>query len=252
MRSWLAALEAEPDVGESSIDDVPSVYDVMSTWFELQLTNGFYNAHYDRPAVLDLCGDVTGLRVADIGCGPGFYLEELRGRGADVVGVDGSGALLSLARARLGPDVVLFEHDLERPLEMLADESLDGAVMALVYHHIDDRDGLLREIWRALRPGGWLVLSTSHPVADWLSVSRSYFAVERIEVAFDLGGGAWPVPFWRLPMGVLLDEVLGAGFLLERLVEPVPPSDRVSVDPRLYKRLTLEPAFLALRVRRPA
>ncbi len=47
---------------------------------------------------------------------------------------------------------------------MFDDESLDGVVSALVYHYIHDRMGVLREIRRALRPEGWLVLSTSHPV----------------------------------------------------------------------------------------
>jgi SAM-dependent methyltransferase len=209
--------------------------------------------HYDRPTVLDLCGDVQGLQLAELGCGPGLYLAELQRRGAQVIGLDASAALLTLARARLGDDVALFEHNLEQPLAMFPDASLDGVVMALVYHHIDDRAGLLREVHRALRPGGWLVLSTSHPVADWLASGASYFTVERTEAVFALSGaGTWRVPFWRMPMGVLLDEVLGAGLLLERLVEPVPAADTRAIDPRLHRRLLLEPAFLALRARRPA
>jgi hypothetical protein len=55
-----------------------------------------------------------------------------------------------------------------------------------------------------------------------------------------------------MPMSVLLDEILGAGLVLERLVEPVPPADREAIDRRLYRRLLLEPAFVALRARRPA
>ncbi len=208
--------------------------------------------HYDRPAVLDLCGDVGGLRLADIGCGSGLYLTELIGRGADVVGVDGSAEQLGRARARVGGDVELVEHDLERPLTMFDDESFDGAVMPLVYHHIDNRVGLLSEIRRVLRPGGWLVLSTSHPTSDWLQSGGSYFAVERVDAFFDGLGGMWRVPFWRVPMGVLLDEVLGSGLVLDRLVEPVPPPDRAAVSPRMYRRLNLEPAFVALRARRPA
>ena len=136
---------------------------------------------------------------------------------------------------------------------MFEDGSLDGVVMALVYHHIDDRDGLLREVGRVLRPGGWFVLSTSHPVSDWLASGASYFTVERTEGVFALGGaGTWHVPFWRMPMSVLIDEILGAGLVLERLVEPVPPADREAIDPRLHRRLLLEPAFVALRARRPA
>lgn len=224
----------------------------MSEWWNAQAEDGFYNAHYDRPAVLDLCGDVTGLRLADIGCGSGFYVAELAGRGAQVVGLDGSAEQLARARARVGPDVELIQHDLERPLTVLEDKSFDGAVMPLVYHHIDNRVGLLSDMRRVLRPGGWMVLSTSHPTSDWLQSGGSYFAVERVDAFFDGLGGRWRVPFWRIPMGVLLDEILGAGFVLERLVEPVPPPDAVTVSPRMHRRLLLEPGFVALRARRPA
>ena len=246
------AIEAGPPTPPAATDDPIDVYDDMSSRFEQQAEDGFYNAHYDRPTVLDLCGDVSGLRIGELGCGPGFYLAELRQRGADVVGVDGSAALLALARARVGAEVELFEHNLERPLTMLDDASLDGVLMALVHHHVDDRIGLLREIRRALKPGGWLVLSTSHPVADWLASGGSYFTVERTRAVFALDGGTWHVPFWRMPMATVLGEVLEAGLLLERLVEPVPPADREPLDPRLHRRLMLEPGFLALRARRPA
>ncbi len=242
----------DPRIEQSVVSDVPAVYDEMSEWWDEHAEDGFYNAHYDRPAVLELCGDVGGLRLADIGCGSGLYLTELIGRGADVVGVDGSAEQLGRARARVGADVELVEHDLERPLTMFDDESFDGALMPLVYHHIDNRAGLLSEVCRVLRPGGWLVLSTSHPTSDWLQSGGSYFTVERVDAFFDGLGGLWRVPFWRIPMGVLLDEVLGSGLVLDRLVEPVPPADRAAVSPRMHRRLNLEPAFVALRARRPA
>ncbi|HTN78455.1 MAG TPA: methyltransferase domain-containing protein [Acidimicrobiales bacterium] len=243
---------ADPDAQPVDAADVPAVYDAMSEWWDHQAEDGFYNAHYDRPAVLELCGDVSGLRVADLGCGTGLYIVELVARGAHVVGVDGSAEQLTRARARLGPEAELIQHDLERPLTMFADESFDAVVMPLVYHHIDDRIGLLGEIRRMLRPGGWLVLSTSHPTSDWLQSGGSYFTVERVDAFFDGLGGRWRVPFWRLPMGALLDEIITAGLVLDRLFEPVPPPDRAWVSPRMHRRLTLEPAFVAIRAHRPA
>jgi len=47
---------------------------------------------------LDEVGDLSGRRVLDIGCGPGRYAVALADRGADVVGVDISRTMLSLAR----------------------------------------------------------------------------------------------------------------------------------------------------------
>ena len=45
-------------------------------------------------------GDLSGKRVLDVGCGPGRYAVALAERGAEVVGVDISRAMLTLARRR--------------------------------------------------------------------------------------------------------------------------------------------------------
>jgi SAM-dependent methyltransferase len=226
-----------------------SVYDEMASWFERQSATGFYNAGYDRPAVLGLAGPVDGQRIVDLGCGAGHYLEALIDGGASVVGVDGSAELLDRARTRAGGRATLIRHDLNLPLSMLGDADFDGAILALVYHHIDNRPGLLADVHRILRPDGWLVVSTSHPMSDWLEHGGSYFSVERVTAVFDRQGGRWEVPYWRLPLANLLAEILDAGFRLERLVEPVPEPQSRGRDPRLFARLEREPAFLALRAR---
>ncbi|WP_205447060.1 hypothetical protein [Candidatus Frankia alpina] len=48
-----------------------------------------------------------------------------------------------------------------------------------------------------------------------------------------------------MPLGALLDEVLTAGFRLERLVEPQPVPELAERDPAGYARLCREPAFAA-------
>ena len=218
----------------------------LAEWFAGHATASAFNAHYDRPAVLELCGDVRGARVLDVGCGAGHTAAELTARGAEVVGVDGSATLLAHARERFAGELV--EHDLERPLAFAAADSFDGAVMALVLHHVDDRDQLLRELARVVRPGGWLVVSTHHPTSDWRHLGGSYFAHERTTVSF--GGGRWRVPAWRMPLQDLLEELTAPGFALERLVEPRPRPELADLDPEVFARLSREPGFLALRVRR--
>ncbi|MFE9968076.1 class I SAM-dependent methyltransferase [Streptomyces sp. NPDC005525] len=120
--------------------------------------------------MLDLVGDVTGLHVLDIACSAGHYIAELRARGtAEAVGLEGSATLLRHARERLGHDtaVPLHRHNLEEPLDFLPQSSFDLAVMALVHHHIEARKPLLAELHRALLPGGTLLVSATHPTADW-------------------------------------------------------------------------------------
>ncbi len=45
------------------------------------------------------CGDVTGQRVLDVGCGSGRYSVEFARRGARVTGLDMAAAMLDMARA---------------------------------------------------------------------------------------------------------------------------------------------------------
>ncbi|WP_161595033.1 hypothetical protein [Verrucosispora sp. SN26_14.1] len=49
----------------------------------------------------------------------------------------------------------------------------------------------------------------------------------------------------------LMTEVLDAGFVLERLVEPRAVETLRATDPERYARLTERPSFVALRLRRP-
>ncbi len=59
-----------------------------------------------RATMLDcLPDDLRGARVLDAGCGAGQMVAELAGRGADVVGVDISPALLDIAERRLPEDL---------------------------------------------------------------------------------------------------------------------------------------------------
>jgi SAM-dependent methyltransferase len=221
----------------------------LSDWFAGHATDSPYNAHYDRPAVFALAGNVRGQRLLDVGCGAGHYTAELLDRGADVVGVDGSERMLEHARSRVGSRATFVRHDLEQPLAFARDSSFDGAVLPLVLHHIDAREQLLAELARVLRPGGWLVVSTQHPTADWRRLGGSYFTRERSEI--EVGGGRWRIPAWRMPLQDLLEELTAPGFVLDRLVEPRPLEAFADADPVGYLRLLSEPEFLTMRMRLP-
>ncbi|MBA4861352.1 class I SAM-dependent methyltransferase [Streptomyces sp. PSKA54] len=221
----------------------------LGEYFATLATNNASNAHTDRPAMLKLAGDVDGLRALDVGCGAGHYAAELRDRGAaEVVGVEGSETLLRAARERLGDGVELHHHDLEEPLTFLEDASFDLVVMALVYHHVEAREQLLAELRRVLRPGGTLLVSTTHPAAEWTWFGGSYFADERVEAPID---GGFTISYRRMTLEKFLGELLGAGFVLEQLVEPRAMEEAREIDPRRYEKTHTVPYFLAVRLRRP-
>lgn len=228
---------------------MPSVWEDKAEAYARHAADSAYNALYERPAMLELIGPVAGLEVLDAGCGPGLYAEELVRRGARVTGVDASPEMVELARARVGAHATFRVHDLAEHMAWAADGSFDLAVMALVIHHLDDRVALLREVHRVLRPGGYLVLSTHHPMADWLRLGGSYFDVAPVE---EVWREDWEVRFWRLPLSETSAEIAAAGFVIERVVEPRPSEELERRFPDAYAKLAERPAFILFRLLRPS
>ena len=217
------------------------MYDAFADEFAAHAEQSAYNAHYDRPAVLEALGDVSGSTVLDVGCGSGLYAAELVRRGARVIGFDGSARLIEHARQRLDGSVDLRVHDLIEPLGWLDDAVIDKALMALVIHHLEDPVPTLREIHRVLRPGGRLLVSTVHPFADWRHVGGSYFTDEMIEETWSSG---WEVRFRRAPLTAWSASFHDAGFLVDRLTEPLPAESMKADHPDLHGRFLAEPFFI--------
>lgn len=219
-------------------------YDDFADEFLNHARNGFYNAHYDRPACLALLGDVADKTVLDAACGPGLYAEELAKRGARVIGFDQSPRMAELCRQRV-PSGHFHTHDLADPLDWLPDQSVDHVLFALALEYVDDRTQALRELRRVLRPDGALVLSRQHPTGDWLRHGGSYFDVRVIEEVWSRG---WRVKYWLAPLEQTCEELHRAGFLIERLLEPRPTSAAAAINRDDYERLMREPTgFLAIR-----
>ena len=108
-------------------------------------------------AALELRGDET---ILDAGCGSGrltaLLLERLpQGR---VVALDSSANMLREAAAhlepRFGKRVSFAPHSL---LELPFDGEFDGIVSTATFHWVPDHDRLFANLFRALKPGGWLV-----------------------------------------------------------------------------------------------
>ncbi len=219
-------------------------YEVFADEFVEHARDGFYNAHYDRPACLGLLGEVAGRRVLDAACGPGLYAEELVARGAGVIGLDISPRMIELSRQRV-PSGEFRVHDLAEPLPWIPDASIDLVLFALALEYLDDRASVLRELRRVLRPGGALVLSRIHPTGDWLRHGGDYFDPRVVEERSSRG---WRFRRWLMPLERTCEELHEAGFLIERLTEPRPSAQAVDTDRDRYGHLLREPkGFLAIR-----
>jgi SAM-dependent methyltransferase len=214
---------------------------------------GSFNAYYERPATIALLGDVHGLRVLEVGCGPGVLTSWLVSNGAAVTAVDVSSEMVRLASRRVGARAQILVADLSEPLTFAADASADLVVASLVLHYLADWAGPLAEFHRVLAPHGAVVFSTHHPSMDWqLHSPEDYFAVKQITEVWTSSGEPFEVTFWRRPLSAMAAAISEAGFVIDRLVEPEPAAELAQRDPRDYEKIRTRPRFLFFRlVKRP-
>ena len=103
----------------------------------------------------------NGDRVLDACCGTGDLAIAARARGADVVGLDFSEAMLERAGAKSSEIEWVRGDVLALPFD---DASFDAVTVGFGVRNVDDLDAGLRELRRVLRPGGRLgILEITRP-----------------------------------------------------------------------------------------
>jgi len=161
--------------------EISRVYDSVPDSFfrERNNPNGLFNT-FLWPVYSRYLGDVSGLNVLDVGCGPGVVSNRLALSGAKVVGIDNSTQMIKIARANYGNHVEFFEEDVQKL--PFADESLDLVTDSYVFNHLDKKslEGALAEIHRVLKKGGKLVMMEPHPF--------------RNQLYYEANGGKGPFP----------------------------------------------------------
>jgi SAM-dependent methyltransferase len=112
---------------------------------------------------LRLAGLRPGMRVLDVGCGPGdvsFVAARLVGRDGTVLGIDAAGGILELARTRAaehGFTSVRFEQTTVG--DLVLDEPVDAVIGRLILMHLPDPVATLRQLAGMVRPGGIVAFS---------------------------------------------------------------------------------------------
>jgi SAM-dependent methyltransferase len=214
--------------------DLPGLndYDGFAEGYTAANENSLVNAHYERPAMLALAGDVAGRRILDAGCGAGSLIAALRERGADVTGIDKSAGMLELARRRLGADADLRVAELGSPLPF-PDGTFDDVTASLVLHYLEDWGPALAEIRRVLKPVGRLVVSVNHPFAEnqWhreAGLNPDYFATYNYIVEWTAEGQSALLRFWTRPLHAMTDAFTAAGFRISVISEPTLAPDTPS------------------------
>jgi ubiquinone/menaquinone biosynthesis C-methylase UbiE len=211
------------------------------------------------PALRALLPDLRGLRVADLGCGFGWFCRWAADHGAtQVLGLDVSENMLThAAAANPAPAITYARADLER-LD-LPEAGFDLVYSSLALHYVEDLAGLLRTVYRALVRGGHLVVSIEHPI--YMAPLHPRWLVESD------GRRSWPVDHyleegprttdWLAPgvikqhrtIGTTLTTLVRSGFTIRHVEEWSPTDAQIAEQPTLAQERE-RPMFLLIKAQR--
>lgn len=185
----------------------------------------FLDAMADR-AIADLGIDVDGDRVLDLGCGSGSDAVRLRGRGAEIVGIDLSSEDLVEGRSELPTLVRADGGRLPFP-----DGTFDGVYCSNVLEHTPDPGAIFNEIARVVRPGGWSWVSWT----NWYSPVGGHDIMVLNYLGPTLGPALWTRlrgrPERNVPFDGLWPTYVGKMLALARSTEGL---RLVDAKPRYY------------------
>ena len=211
------------------------------------------------PPVLELCGNVAGKTVVDLGCGEGRFSRKLADRGvARVLGLDRSPKMIKAASDLAGEREEYLVADVEE-LSFLDDASFDLAVSYLNQCDLPDFESNTREVFRILKPGGRFVVANLHPMRSatglWCKDENGNKLHAILDGYFDETERHWTIIDVRVTnfhrsLETYLNGFLNAGFALEKLLEPSATEEEVERFPDLDDELRV-PNFIVFGLRKP-
>ena len=179
-----------------------------------------------------LLGEVRGRSVLEVGAGAAQCARWLAGQGARVTGTDQSAGMLRHGRsAGVAGRPGLVQCDARAlPFPAGCFDLAFSSYGAIPF--VADPERVMAEVARVLRPGGRWVFSIGHPIR-WafpddpgrpgLTATRSYFdPTPYVETGAD---GAVRYAEHHRTLGRRIADLLGAGFVLDQLVEPSWPPE---------------------------
>jgi len=140
-----------------------------------------------------------GMTVLELGCGVGYFTQELARSGADVVAIDVSPELLEMARGNCSAPNVQYE--IENAYALSYDDAVfDSVVGSSVLHHLEIEKAL-RDIYRVLQPAGAIYFTEPNMLNPQIAIQKNVPWIKR-----KLGDSPDETAFFRRPLRRLLER----------------------------------------------
>jgi len=218
-----------------------------------------------RPRVLELCGDVKGMSILDLGCGEGYVGRQLAQRGAtSVEGYDVSDGMIDGARkaaAAAGLSNLKYAVSDLRQAEFGSPQEPVDLVVAVFLFNYMDADSMCRILKRTravLKPGGRFIFTVPHPLLPWIKpVEKPFYMrpeggyLSAVDVPFPgriwrRDGASVEVQAVHKTFTTYFNALAEAGFTAMPLVEELHiTAEHVALDPDFFGPLVDLPLHVA-------
>ncbi len=248
---------------------------IASTWAAMARAGyDFYRDHFNTPAFLDLLPDVRGLCGLDIGCGEGYNTRLLAKHGAIMAAIDISDVFIYHA-AEVPPEGHEIQYGVASAVNLpFANASFDFATGFMSFMDIPEIEDVLAEVYRVLKPSGFVQYSISHPCFDTphrknlRNAEGITYAIEVGDYFRNLNGemlefnkpnsqaakDGFPmmqIPRFTRTLSQWINALLDARLIIEKVNEPRPTDEQVQDCPGLQDAQVVS-YFLHIRARKPA
>lgn len=185
-----------------------------------------------RPAIEKVFGDVKGKKIADLGCGSGYYSRILAKKGAYVTGIDKNENQLGTAMKKKLTNIQYVKGDLANT--KLKPNFFDKALLNLVLIEAPSPKAvskIIKDAHRILKKNGTLVIGDLHPhnmnkkceIEEMIAEGKNYFdngakckgISERIN-----GKKIVFYPNYHYTLEFYANTLIENGFAITRLIEP--------------------------------
>lgn len=135
-------------------------------WYEQNMgeEGDHLNKDLIRPELLQLLGNLKGLKILDSGCGNGYVAAELAKQCEEVVGTDFSPNFVEICQRKYKgvSNLSFLEHNVEKEMPFLSND-FDAIVSKMVLQYVPSINCFATESFRVLKPDGELVVIVDHP-----------------------------------------------------------------------------------------
>ncbi len=234
--------------------------------------DSFYHSLYEKPAMYAELPDLKAKAVISLGCGSGEDSNYLKKRGARrSVGIDIAQNLINNAKTTY-PNCEFELMDMEKL--QFPDDSFDFAYSSFAIHYIEDWTKVFSEVYRVLKPGCSFLFSCGHPVSSAMEVSKDdnkervrQLAViknkttDSTTIVGDYMGRRklskignvffMDVTSYHKSLGEISAEASNVGFLIQKLVEPMPQPEMKQLSAAEYEKLSKIPYVAIFKLLKP-